>query len=171
MMMDANDTVTTGEHTTWGSISAGDVVEGTNSSMWSVVKRGDTGVTVMNVITGKEVTQMPPDDKPVVRVAKAQHALSMAKALTKVMLGGEELGTRERKNGQDQWLCPIDYEHPGTMASHLLIWHSVFGKAVAGRPLPELQSLHAAVHLPSGRAGGYTDHVHTPDYLRVTSDD
>jgi len=160
----------TSEQTIWGNISAGDVVEGSNNSLWSVTARGTDGsATVMNVITGKTVTQSPPDDKPVVRVAKAQHALSMARALTKVMLGGEELGTRERKNGQNQWLCPVDYAHPGAMASHLLIWHSIFGGTVAGRPLEELRELHAAVHTPEGNAGGYTEHVHTPDYLAQTS--
>lgn len=158
--------VTTTEPTTWGNINAGDVVEGSNNSLWSVTKRGEDGsTTVMNVLTGKEVTQTPLDDKPVVRVVKAQHALDMAKALTKVMLGGEELGQRGRKNGQDQWICPATYSHPGAFTSHLLIWHSVFGGAVAKRSLPELDALHAAVHLPEGRSGGYTDHVHSPDYL------
>jgi hypothetical protein len=156
------------EQTTWVNIGAGDVVEGTNGSLWTVVERPENGeVTVQNVMTGKKVSQKPADDKPVVRVVKAAHALDVAKALTKVVLGGQELGTQ--KNEHDEWLCPAEFNHPGAFMSHLLIWHSVFGSAVAGQNLTVLNELHAALHSEGGPAGGYTPHVHTSDYAARTA--
>lgn len=153
------------ENTTWGSINEGDVVEGSNQSLWSVMSiKTDGSITVQNVITGKMVTSTPASDKPVIRAVKATFALATARALTKVMLGGDDLGTRYRKNSLDQWICPPEYIHPGALTSHLLIWHSVFGSAVAGRSLDALEALHTAVHDPSGRGGGYTEHVHSPEY-------
>jgi hypothetical protein len=154
------------ENTTWGAINEGDVVIGTNNSLWSVSKRSaDGSTTLINVMTGKTVTSTPDDNKSVVRQVKAAHTLHVAKALATVMLGAEELGTKLR-NTSDEWLCPVDFAHPGAMCAHLLVYHGVFGSAVAGRPLPALVAMHVTIHDPENRAGGYTPHVHDPEYAK-----
>lgn len=154
------------EQTTWGAINEGDVVIGTNNSMWSVSKIDTDGsITVVNVLTGKVVTSSPKNDAPVLRQVKANHVLHVAKALATVMLGAEDMGTRFR-NSRDEWICPKDFTHPAAFCSHLLVFHGVFGQAVAGRPLPSLEALHTAIHDPSNRGGGYTPHVHDPEYAK-----
>jgi hypothetical protein len=98
-------------------------------------------------------------------VTKAVNSPDVAKAIVQVQLGGIELGYRHKKNGQDEWVCPADYSHPGVLMQHLLIWHSVFGSAVSGQNLTALTSLHSAMHTEEHKIKtGFAPHVHNPEF-------
>lgn len=156
--------------TVWENVNQGDVVEGSNGSLWSVLSITTAGeVTVLNVLTGREVTDKPAGDKPVVVVVKAMDALATAKALVTHALGGQEIATRVEKNGHGEFLCPVEIEHVGALYTHLLIFHGVYGAPVAGLPLSGLQALHTTIHDPAQRAGGYVPHVHDPAYAKTVN--
>lgn len=159
-----------GSPTTWADVNQGDVVEGSNNSLWSVTEIDDKGnVSMLNVLTGVERTGKPSMDKEVIIVTKAQDVLATAKTLAVVTLGGEEMGTKFATNSRGEWMCPPDIEHAGALYSHLLVFHGVYGVMVARLPLSGLQAFHATIHDPSQRGGGYVVHVHDPDYRAKTA--
>jgi hypothetical protein len=152
------------EHTTWGAINENDVVEGPNGSLWSVRKIAEDGtITCLNTLSGKVASSKPEASKPVVRVVKGTHALSTSRALVAVQLGGEDIGHR---NAMGEWLQPVDYTHPGALITHLMLFHGVYGGAVAGQPLPALAALHTHIHEPAEQSGGFKEHVHDPEFER-----
>ena len=152
----------------WSAVNEHDIVEGKKETLWSVEKIDTNGeFTLMNVETGRIWTFTPEPAREVVVVVTATHALETAKALAVVHLGGQELGTLFGTNEQGEWICPPDYDHPGALMSHLLVHHSIYGKAVAGRSLVDLRALHAEVSKPEERAGGHVPHVHDPRYADI----
>jgi hypothetical protein len=141
----------------WQQIIEGDVVEGSQNSLWSVDKVEGGTYTLLNVMTGELRPGTPPPDKDVVVVIESGHALDTAITLSKVILGGQELGVR---NAQGEWICPAEIDHAGAMYSHLLHFHAIYGGGVAEKTIGYLTELHARIHDPQERAGGYVEHVH-----------
>jgi hypothetical protein len=155
------------EETTWGSVNVGDVVEGSHNSLWAVVGRDQKGeTTVANILTGKVATSKPDDSKPVVVVSRVVEQMPIARAIVQTVFNGEELASREIGN---DWRTPAEYTHPGAYFAHLLIFHGMFGRAMVGRNLAQLDALHQAAHTPTGKAAGYTEHIHDPAYDRAAT--
>jgi hypothetical protein len=169
---------------TWSEVRQDDIVEGSNGSLWAVDRIDEIDergrllrprrITMTHVTTGDSRSGQPDPDKPVVVVVSAAEALEAAVAVTKVSLGGQEVGTRfgplPGQNEQEEWICPTDYEHPGGFMGHLYVLHGVHGGAVAGLHLGALRRLHDEISAPARRAGTYVPHVHDPRYAEVAKE-
>lgn len=168
--------------TTWADVRQDDIVEGSNGSMWAVDRIDEVDergralkprrITMTHTTTGEKRTGQPDPDKRVVVVVSAAEALEAAVAVTQVHLGGQVIATQfgplPGQNEQGEWLCPVEYAHPGGLMGHLYIHHGIQGSAVSGLHLGALRRLHEEVSAPERRgasgSGAYVPHVHDPRF-------
>lgn len=168
----------------WAEVLEHDIVEGSQGSLWAVdaIERVDERgrplvpprVWLTHIVTNEKRPGQPDPGKAVVVVVSAAEALETAIALTKVALGGQEIGTSygplPGQNEMEQWICPQDYSHPGAYMGHLLIHHGLTGGALSGLHLAALRHLHDEVHTPDRRGPAYVAHVHDPRYGAIEAE-
>ena len=149
----------------WSEIVVGDIVEGSNYSMWSVESLNPTpnglDVTLKNCSTGGVKGGHVKPDKPVTVLIPNSTVGEAAEALLQVHLGGEVVG----RNEHGDWMTPEVFTHPGAILSHLYLFHGNLGNGKEG--LRELTAVHHLMH--SRGVGTKVPHVHDPDWLKGRS--
>lgn len=164
----------------WSDVLENDIVEGSKGSLWSVdsiEEVDDHGkpihprrFTLTHILTNEKRPGQPDPTKIVIVVVSATEALDAAIAITKVHLGGQEVGRLPGQNELGAWICPTDYSHPGAFMGHLMIHHGITGGALSGLHLGALRLLHAEVSEPARRGPAYVEHEHDPRYDLVEQD-
>lgn len=144
--------------TTWADVDPGDLVIGKNDSLWAVEDIDHTTgkVVLRNATTDRLVEQVVPLTNAVGISVRRDEQMDAAVALTKVYLRGEEIA---RRNEDGRVMTPPVFVHPGSVLSHLYVFHN--------RPLPfdspSLEALIAEHHAMHERGLSISeDHVHDP---------
>lgn len=151
-----------GPVTTWADVSPGDVVEGKDHGLWTVLEKDPSGRMVLeSVASGNRHEGSPPPDGEVKIVIPVVSSMAAATALTTVLLGGEEIGHR---NEDGRWMAPVTFVHLGSVLGHLHVFH---GGAPAEATLGGALAYHHRLH--GERVRQVQEHVHDPDYHRGRS--
>jgi hypothetical protein len=141
--------------TDWNDVNEGDVVRGKDGYSWTVSLRD--GKRFVLTRDGKP----PFEGKPSGRVEVLQSVameMEKAKALTQVVLGGEEVA---RKGPNGVWLVPSIFADPGSLLAHAYLFHAVTGDG--GATLAELRTWHDEMHKADL---AHEPHHHDPDYFK-----
>jgi hypothetical protein len=152
--------------TAWLDVQIGDIVAGSNDSMWSVEAKavGEPGffaITLKNCSSGREVSAPVPQEKDVKILISAQAAAEAAEALLQVRLGGQVVG----RNEHGVWMTPDIITHAGAMLAHLYLFHDgLRPQDTDGRTIEQLTADHHAMHQRC--VGTKEPHVHDPDWLK-----
>lgn len=148
--------------TQWSEIVPGDIVGGSNDSMWSVesldVVPDGIDVVLRNCSSGKAKTGRVAPDRPVTVLIPKSAVTETAEALAQVHLGGEVVGRNERGD----WMTPHVFTHPGAILAHLYLFHGDLGGGK--QSLGELVAVHHLMH--NRGVGTKVPHVHDPDWLK-----
>lgn len=145
----------------WTDIKTGDVVQSARDGMaYEIVSRKGPDVTIKGQ-DGKTQTVRPAG--PVVRLLSAEAVRRHATALVETHLGGEVIALRERDS--EIHLVPVEFDNPGTLWSHLYIFHGAIPTEGDEADLPTLIARHTKYHGPEAKESGWTPHRHTPDFL------
>ena len=148
--------------TPWEDVQVSDVVRGRDGSDWEVT--GRSGMTFVLEREGRNpiVKTMTGN---VVLTSRGIDQMNEARAVVGNALGGVALAVEIE--GEPP-ACPVDYDEPGPLLSHLYVLHGVrFDGTAPESTLSELAEMHKVAHDTKGH--GYAHHHHTPLYLEANA--
>lgn len=131
----------------WAEIHEGDVLL-LKGAAWMVTKIRDVNVDVQR---SDGIFHSGP--RPTGQVERLTHGRDSAAALIETELGGVE----PEKDAHGRYLQPLDYDHPGALQSHMIIFH---GGCTTATDLAQIRADHALQH--KFKEADYVEHIHTP---------
>jgi hypothetical protein len=139
----------------WSDLDVGDLVRGKDGYTWEISARRGPQVTLTREHRPPFIGE-PKGQVEVISTAALE--MEKAKAITQVVLGGEEVA---RKGPNDVWLVPSVFSDPASLLSHGYLFHKVTGNGEAH--LAALRHWHDQLHR---EPNDMEPHHHDPDYFK-----